>query len=200
MKTKSRELRTATDIKDFVLCPRIVWWRLVEGVSEPQTEMMEEGKLEHEEIQRKENHRRYFGKTLTSQRKLTEVYVFDSTIGFHGVIDSVLPSIEDGDVICEQKFHANTSKRLAAKDLTQVSLYALLWEAMYPERFVESLWIRYKGHDHMVDWDAALREQIIASVSDFHAELEKWSMPAPNKLTTCRSCWYSRQCWGARPD
>lgn len=186
---------TATDLKDFSVCPRLTWFSRLKNLHEPDTVMMDAGSLEHKSHAEKEDRRRYEGKSLKTKRKITDVYVCSKRVGFHGIIDSVVLN-HDGDIIIERKY-SQSRKSTEKSGRVQAGLYAILWEDMYPDRCVEELWIAIGKEMIEVQWNDDAKRKIEHLLLEFAMVMGDERVPPEiKKSKLCESCWYSRFCWG----
>jgi len=87
---------TVTDVRQWVYCPRIVYYRLCQPVRRPVTYKMEEGKLRHQRVEELERRRtlRFYGLREEEREGRVERHfrpVLRSVrLGLSGVVDLVL--------------------------------------------------------------------------------------------------------------
>jgi len=125
------ELITATDIKNYHFCPRIVYFTRVLGFRERTTELEEEGRKAHDEFHRKERRRLTLlgEKTVMVEQKWTALWLKSEKLGLEGVVDMVAKTPE-GYVIVEYK-NIRTPQKITPDHLYQAAAYAMLVEEAF---------------------------------------------------------------------
>lgn len=112
-----------SDIKQYLYCPRIVYFTYVLPVEKKTTPKMEIGKEEHLKTARLEGRRRLRAYGLTEGERFFNTYLFSPRLGLEGVLDMYL-AVPRGSFPVDFK---NTC-RLAVNHKYQLLAYALLLE------------------------------------------------------------------------
>ncbi len=124
---------TVSDVRQWVYCPRIVYYRLCLPLRRPVTYKMEEGKLQHQRIEELERRRtlRFYG--LREEERSGEVercfhpHLYSRMLGLSGVVDLVL--VAPSEAIPVEYKHTEASPGLNHK--YQLVAYALLVEEQW---------------------------------------------------------------------
>ncbi|MDH7578357.1 MAG: CRISPR-associated protein Cas4 [Bacillota bacterium] len=112
-----------SDIKQYLYCPRIIYFTYVLPVEKKTTPKMEIGKEEHLKTARLEGRRRLRAYGLTEGERFFNTYLFSPRLGLEGVLDMYL-AVPRGSFPVDFK---NTC-RLAVNHKYQLLAYALLLE------------------------------------------------------------------------
>jgi CRISPR-associated exonuclease Cas4 len=186
-----------TLIKEYHVCPRIVYFREVAHAPERTTESMQEGKKKHEKISELENRRT----TLLAERKQQvkrrwdSIYASSEKIGIFGVIDCVVQT-ETGYHLIEHK-SGTVPRKPRPNHIYQAAAYAMLAE--------ESLGITIR--DIIIDYSSAkksfaipltdeIRKHVLWTVSQIRKIIEKEILPAFKLKRYCNVCGYRCICMG----
>jgi len=185
-------LLNVNDLKQFVYCPRIVYYTWVMPVRPPATFLMERGHKLEDEFERLEPRRvlsrygfqeavRRFGLPLT-----------DSELGLTGVVDLALVG---GDRAAVVEFKA-TAGPLAENHRVQVCAYSLLLEKHLglpcPLAFVI---LKDRAEMAAMDLDEALRLQTLETARRARQVVAEQMMPPPTDVRArCTQCEYRNFC------
>ncbi len=112
-----------SDIKQYLYCPRIIYFTYVLPVEKKTTPKMEVGKEEHLKTARLEGRRRLRTSGLTEGKRFFNTYLFSPRLGLEGVLDMYI-AVPRGSFPVDFK---NTC-RLAVNHKYQLLAYALLLE------------------------------------------------------------------------
>lgn len=118
-------LLRAVDLKQWEYCPRVVYYTYFMPSTRPETAMMAEGHLAHEEEEAREVRRSLRRYGLDEAERRFYVTLQDETLGLSGKMDLVL-QLPDETIPVEYKL--NTA-RFMAHHRVQLAVYALLLEA-----------------------------------------------------------------------
>ena len=124
---------TASDVRQWVYCPRIVYYRLTQPLRRPVTYKMEEGKLQHERIEELERRRtlRFYGLRSEELERRVERHfrprLHSDRLGLTGVVDLVL--VAPAEAIPVEYKH--TEAPLGLNHKYQLVAYALLVEDVW---------------------------------------------------------------------
>ncbi|MGI5837757.1 MAG: CRISPR-associated protein Cas4 [Chloroflexota bacterium] len=187
-----------SDVRQWVYCPRIVYYRLCQPLRRPVTYKMEEGKLQHtriEELELRRTLRAYGLRREEQEGKVERHYrplIRSGRLGLSGVVDLVLV-LPFESVPVEFK---HTESSLGLNHKYQLVAYALLVEARWekpvrralvhflPSDRVEEVAVTPNGRTHVQRMLRAIREMVSA---------ERLPPPTPRR-GRCLDCEYRLYC------
>lgn len=183
---------TVSDVKQFLYCPRIIYYRYVMPVEHHVTFKMEEGKAEHVRIERLERRRtlrryrldegeRRFGVPLSSQR-----------LGVGGTLD-VLVTSPAGRFPVEVKI---TTRRPAIGHKYQLVTYAMLVEDAF-RCTVRAGFLYLAPAEQVVEVQVTDVERrfVRQLLTTMRRLIEAGRLPqVRHRATRCRECEYLRYC------
>lgn len=195
MSEEDSNLIPVTLIKEFHVCPRIVYFREVMDAPERTTESMDEGREKHEKISVLENRR----KTLLAERKQgvigrwEDIHAYSEKLGIFGVIDCVIQT-ETGFHLIEHK-SGTVPKKPRPNHIYQAAAYAMLAE--------ETLGIVIR--DIVIDYSSGkksfvvmltddIRKHVIWTVAQIRKITEQEYLPAFKLKKYCSVCGYRWIC------
>lgn len=181
-----------TDLKQWLYCRRIVYFRFNWPHVRPRTYGLEEGRLAHEEERARQRRRprRVYG--VPTGERLFDVSHYSTALGLSGRVDLVILA-ENEVVVVDFKDSANLKARHFR---LQVVAYGLLMEERFekPVRrgFLYSI-PRRKAVEVKVTRRA--REEVLGVVRAMAQAVQGEAMPAgPGSLAPCVSCEFRRFC------
>ncbi len=145
-----------SDLKQYIYCPRILYYYYVLPVPRRVTGKMEYGKIEHVEIQKLEKRRGLKPYGILEGRRDFQVYLSSTRLGLHGVLDMLITA-ENGDIYPVDFKHSLYKKGLHQK--YQLAAYAMLLE----ETFLRS--VRF-GFIHLIPAKAIVPVEITTSMRE----------------------------------
>ncbi|MFZ5639837.1 MAG: CRISPR-associated protein Cas4 [Bacillota bacterium] len=116
-----------SDIKQFIYCPRVVFYQYVLPVDRKVTRKMEYGKLEHMELDRLEKRRKLKRYGLVDGERVFHTHLFSPRLNLEGKLDM---HIRIGEKILPVEFK-DTGRRVSLNHKYQLAAYALLLEDAY---------------------------------------------------------------------
>ncbi len=117
-----------SDLKQYIYCPRILYFYYVLPVPRRITRKMEYGKLEHVEIQQLEKRRGLKPYGVLDGERSFHVWLESSRLGLQGVLDMMITSTT-GEIYPVEFKHSISKKGLHQK--YQLAAYAMLLEDMF---------------------------------------------------------------------
>ena len=123
-----------SDLKQYIYCPRILYFYYVLPVPRRVTRKMEYGKMEHIEIQQLEKRRGLKPYGILEGKRSFQISLSSTRLGIHGVLDMMITSADSNIYPVDFK-HSLRQKDLHQK--YQLAAYAMLLEEAYqrPVRF-----------------------------------------------------------------
>ena len=123
-----------SDLKQYIYCPRILYFYYVLPVPRKVTRKMEYGRLEHVEIERLEKRRSLKAYGILEGERRFHVALASTHLGLHGVLDMMITT--RGNNIFPVDFK-NSFNPKGLHQKYQITAYAMLLEEVYrqPVRF-----------------------------------------------------------------
>ena len=182
---------TVTDVKNFVYCPRVVYFTYCLP-QRPLTYKMEEGKLEHGRTEELEERRSLRAYGLTEGQREFKVHLASERLGLSGLLDMAIVTAQEA-IPVEFK---NTSGPLGLNHKYQLVAYALLVEEKWgrpvrrgfvyriPLKRSQELPITPNGRRFVLRLLAQIRRLIVTETMPPHT----------TRRGRCRDCEFRRFC------
>jgi CRISPR-associated exonuclease Cas4 len=182
----------AADLKQWVYCPRIVYYTYFMPSTRPETPLMEEGQLAHEEEELREVRRSLRRYGLAEAERHLRVELQSEELGISGRVDLVL-NLTDETIPVEYKLHTAS---FLPNHRVQLAVYALLLEANgWPEVRRGFLYSIRTRQAEEVKMTARLRAQARSTVVAVREMIAAERMPEPpSSRAKCVSCEFRRFC------
>lgn len=185
-------LLTASDVRQYLYCPRIVFYRLCQPVKPPSTYKMEEGRLAQERVEDLEGRRSLRAYGLVDGERHFNVLLTSTTLGFRGLLDMAI--VRESEVIPVE--YKNTSRKPPRGYLYQLAAYALLAEERWglPARrgFV---YLIPERRAVPVQIGERLRSDVRGVLASMRRMVEREEQPEPTDVRArCVDCEYRRFC------
>lgn len=160
-----------SDLKQYIYCPRIIYFYYVLPIPRRVTKKMEYGRLEHIEIMHLEKRRKLKAYGLLDGTRNFQVFLQSARLGLHGLLDMTI-STASGEVYPVEFKHSISKKGLHQK--YQLAAYAMLLEDslrkpvrygflyLIPTKTIVSVEITISMREHVKKALSAIRN-IIAS-------------------------------------
>jgi len=195
---------TVTDVRQWIYCPRIVYYRFCQPLRRPVTYKMEEGKLQHQRIEELERRRtlRFYG--LRDEEKGCGVerhfrpMLYSARLGLSGVVDLVLVTRSEA-IPVEYK---HTESRLGLNHKYQLVAYALLVEERWGRTVRRGL-VHTLVDDRLEEVAVTPngREFVKKTLEEIRATVAAERMPEPTQRRgRCVDCEYRRFCGDVEVD
>ncbi len=197
---------TATDVRQWVYCPRIVYYTYCLKVKRPVTYKMEEGTLQHErvtELEARRTLRSYGLRREDEAHREFRVALYSARLGLSGLLDMAIVTPHE---IIPVEYKDNTPAHslqgkqavpvVALTHKYQLTAYALLAE----EKFGKPV---RRGFVHYIPTkqsrEVLITAEMRAHVVDIQGEIRRMlaneGLPAPTpQRARCRECEFRRFC------
>ena len=185
-------LLNVVDLRQFVYCPRVVYYTWVEPVRPPATFLMQRGQRIEEEFTRLEPRRTLARYGLEEARRHFGMSMTGLDLGLTGKCDLVL---EAPDRVAVVEFKA-TASALFENQRVQLAAYALLAERHF-HRPCPLGFVILKDRKLMpgVEIGAGLREQVIELLGRIRMLIHDPVLPPPTPVRArCTGCEYRNFC------
>jgi len=182
---------TVTDVKNFVYCPRVVYFMYCLP-QRPLTYKMEEGKLEHGRTEELEERRSLRAYGLTEGQREFKVHLASKRLGLSGLLDMVVITAQEA-IPVEFK---NTSGPLGLNHKYQLVAYALLveekWDRPVRRGFVYRIPIK-RSQELPITPNG--RRFVLRLLAQIRRLIATETMPPPTtQRGRCRDCEFRRFC------
>ncbi|HEY6409176.1 MAG TPA: CRISPR-associated protein Cas4 [Ktedonobacteraceae bacterium] len=187
-----------TDLKQYVACPRIVYYRYCLPRVRPITGLMEEGIRRHEEEDAREERRSLRTYGLKEGERLAHLALRSATLGLSGRIDLVIatPSRDTPNaegIVVEYKY---SEQKAGPHFALQLAAYALLleeaWSIPVKRGYLYSIPLR---RAELVPITPHLRKKVVQTVQHIQQVVTSELMPAPPSTQyRCVTCEFRRFC------
>lgn len=186
---------TISDIKQFVYCPRVIYYNYVEPVPRKTTFKMEYARSQHYELNQKEKRRKLRRYDLLEGKRFYGVTVSSETLNLSGKVDILIDTenktgqryfpIECKDT--DQKIHKNI--------LFQLSAYAMCIEEMTKTPVKKGfIYIIPEQKAYPIMITDAQKQYIRKMVSMIKKIIDDEHYPEPRSKKRCRDCEFKRYC------
>lgn len=183
-----------TDLKQYVYCPRVIYFTYCLPTLRPTTFKMEAGRDAHEAAIARERRRSLSAYGLASGERHFGVRLLSERLGLSGAVDLVIVQPE---VPQAWPVDFKLSRRPTARHhKLQLAAYGLLleeaWGIPAPEGFIYSL-VRRKAE--RVALSPRLRTEVVDLIREMHQMLQTERMPSPTPARRrCLECEFRRFC------
>lgn len=182
-----------SDLKQYIYCPRILYFYYVLPVPRRVTRKMEYGKMEHIEIQQLEKRRGLKPYGIMEGKRSFQISLSSTRLGMHGVLDMMITSADSNIYPVDFK-HSLRQKDLHQK--YQLAAYAMLLEEAYqrPVRF-GFLYLIPAKKIVPVEITGGMREHVKKLISAIHNVVMGERMPAyVRSKQRCTDCEFRNYC------
>lgn len=185
------ELRV-TDLKQFVYCPRIVFYQYVMPVEKKTTFKMEAGKRAEVTVDKLEERRSLRKYRLAEGARHFHVWLRSGQLGLAGKLDLLLDSPE-GLFPVDFKY---TSGRPHTNHRFQLCGYALLAEEAYGRAVTHGfIYLIPQEEVVVLDLTQAQKEETLGLLTDMRDMIRTERMPDPTPVRErCAECEYRNYC------
>ncbi|GBC71639.1 CRISPR-associated exonuclease Cas4 [Candidatus Calditenuaceae archaeon HR02] len=180
-------------VKQYIFCPRIVYFSEVLGLKERETELMYEGRdMQWAEDRRDRRRKRVPGTGLEARGAKHGVLYVSRRLGLAGVVDLV---VDEGGVAVVERKAAKRPKRVHRNHLYQLAAYALLVEEATGKPVMRA-YIHYLKSGDIVEvtlTDEAKRH-VLWIVRQIKSIIWEERLPPYSEKPACKSCGYRWIC------
>lgn len=186
------DLMNVTDLKQYLYCPRIVYYRWVMPVVPPATHLMNRGKDLEEEFERLEPRRTLSKYGLEEAKKHFQVQMTDPELGLTGKVDLLLES-KDQVAVVEVKA---TEQGIFPNQEIQIGAYALLAEAAFKRPCPVAFCVLLDTNSiRTIEVNDQVRGQSKEILRDVKKLILEPALPEPTSVRKrCENCEYRNFC------
>ncbi len=180
-----------SDLKQYIYCPRIVFYNYCMPVEKKTSFKMDLGSEVHEVVEKLEERRKLKKFNIDSGERHLEVWMRSETLGLSGKLDMLI--LADEDAIPVDFKH--TSGRPGKNHLYQLAGYALLVEETFgitvDKGFIYLIPVRNAVVFHISE---KLKEDTKQRIAEIEKIIESEVMPSPASKGKCYDCEYLNFC------
>jgi len=188
------ELRIS-DLKQFVYCPRYIYFTYVQPVKKAVTFKMFEGREEHKEILRKERRRGYKSYGLFEGERIYGFPVVAERLGIRGKIDMVI----DTKAEIGQRYYPveckDSNRGIRNNIKFQLVGYALALEEMTGTTVDQGfIYIIPENRAYIIEITSGLKQHVQRMITMIHKIIREEIFPEPRSQRRCWNCELRRYC------
>jgi len=191
MLDENRWLFTVTDLKQYMYCPRILFYQTCLPDVRPTTYKMQDGVEAHADERQRARRRstRWYG--LPDGERRFDVWVQSSTLGLSGQIDEVVQT--PSEII---PVDYKMAQRIGQHYKIQLAAYAMMLEEAYQTQVRRGIiYLIPTRKANEVPISRTLRQQVQSTVETMRAIAEHETMPDPTEWRQrCTDCEFRRFC------
>jgi CRISPR-associated exonuclease Cas4 len=191
-------LLEVTDLKQYMCCPRIVFYRYCLPRVRPVTYTMEEGIRSHQEEDEREERRSLRTYGITSGERTFHLPLHSERLGLTGCLDLTIATPSRTAVNAEALIveYKHSEKQAGAHFQLQLAAYALLleeaWHIPVTQSFLYSIPLR---RAERIPITSTLRKKVTRIVEQIHQMVEQEIIPpVPPSQRRCATCEFRRFC------
>lgn len=192
---------TVSDVKQYLYCPRIIYFDHVLHVPKPPDLKLDIGKEKHDDITAREKRRKgaiFYDSFLDKAEKLFKVSLESETLGLRGVVDYLIKA-EKEYVPVDYKFGFSNKGAAHLNHKYQLAAYALLVEENF-STIVRRGYVHY-NRDRVnvrIDMTDEIRRRTLKQIREIREIVEEEIEPGRTRVAArCKDCEYKRYCEGA---
>lgn len=180
-----------SDLKQYLYCPRVVWYRYCQPVHRPVTGKMDEGKLVGEEAVVREHRRGLRTYGLTAGERTFESWLSSESLGLCGRLDMLITTAEERIPV-----EFKNAPRVAVNHRYQLAAYSLLLEEMPgPPVRRGYVYLIAKRQAKEVIVTPGIRSYVTRALREMRRMVDEERYPAPTAVRARhRDCEYRPYC------
>lgn len=181
-----------SDLKQFIYCPRIIYYNYVMPVEKKATYKMEHGKVAEEEIAKLESRRKLKPYGLSGGKRVFNWWLTAKGAGLTGKIDMLIIKDEDYFPV-DFKF---TEKSPGKNHLYQLCGYCIMLDEVYGCRADTAFIYQIPIHDVKVfHLDDKMKSECREVIAEIRNMIDQERMPdAASSRRRCTECEYQNYC------
>jgi len=188
---------TVSDVRQYLYCPRIVYWTYVQPVEKPTWYKMERGKASHTEEARKEARRALSRYGFREGRREFDVWLRSEALGLSGRLDLAVWDQTGGVARVYPVEFKHTWHDPGVHWRYQLLCYAVLLEERYRTLVPRGFFYLIPRRQLVpVDFTPTARLHLRRLLSMIRRMLVEQRIPdLTRRLERCRDCEYRNYCW-----
>lgn len=192
---QTHDMIKVTDIKQYVYCPRIIYYTYVMPVEKKISFKMEYGREQHLELDRLEKRRRFASYGFSEGKRIFHLSVASERLGLIGIIDMVIEAYNDRMKAYYPVEFKNTSNRLQLNHKYQLTAYAMLLEEWCEKPVSGGFIYTIPSKDiKLLPITQDMKDYVKRIIGAIHHIVQDESYPEVRSLKRCRDCEYKNYC------
>ena len=178
----------ASELRQYMYCPRKIYYYRVMGLKKVMSVKMAYGKEVHKEISERRNQ----GSTI---ERYHDVFLMDEDLGLAGYIDEI--RWFDGEPkLVEYKTGTTPEEGIRLPDLIQTAALVMLAEEAYNIQ-INRVVVHYLKSNEQREIQVGIMERlkVIEVIEKIQKMVQTQEFPAVEKTPKCRDCEFRRRCW-----
>jgi CRISPR-associated exonuclease Cas4 len=187
----NNDLITISLLKQYIYCPRVVYYETCTPGIRPITHKMEAGSDAHEYERKRASRRTLTAYQVPEGERHFDVRVFSSALGLTGIVDEVVITPDEA-IVVDYKM----SRWMGDNHLIQIGAYAMLIEEVF-QRPVQRGFIYLMGvrRFESIAIDDVIRNSVLETVQNVqHIRTKEYMPPPVDERNKCESCEFLRFC------
>lgn len=186
---------TASDFKQFVYCPRVIYYNYVEPVPRKTTFKMEYARREHYRLNQKEKRRGLKEYNLVEGKRYFGYPIYSKLLGFNGKLDILV----DTEARKGQRYFPveckDTDRKIYNNVKYQLAAYAMALEEMTGTRVnIGYIYIIPEEKTYPIKITEHERDYVGKMVTMIHKIVLEEYYPEPRSRKRCWDCEFKRYC------
>lgn len=181
-----------SDLKQYIFCPRTVFYQYVMPVKKVMTFKMECGKIEEGKINRLEYRRKLRRYGLSEGKREFHKRIYSEKLGLSGQLDLLIKTF-NGLYPVDFKF---STSRPHKNHIYQITGYALILEDLYGSSIGKGfVYMIPSENAHVFRLTEKIKSEALSKLDDMRNMILTQMMPdAQQKTGKCRDCEYANFC------
>ena len=194
------DMITVSDVKQYLYCPKIIYFDHVLHVPKPPDQKLETGKEKHDSITTKEKRRKgaiFYDQELDQAEKLFRVALESNILGLRGVLDYLVKT-EREFIPVDYKFGSSHSGAVHLNHKYQLAAYALLVEENFKTIVLRGFIYYSKDRVNVqIDLNDEIRRRTLKMIREIEGIIKEEIEPTGTRNSgRCTDCEYGRYCEG----
>lgn len=192
---KIADMINVTDIKQYIYCPRIIYYTYVMPVEKKLSFKMEYGKEQHMELDRLEKRRKFVSYGFAEGKRIFHLTVASERLNLLGVIDMVIEAYNGHMKFYYPVEFKNTSGRIQLNHKYQLTAYAMLLE-QWSDKPVGNgfIYIIPSKDIYSVAITQNMRDYVKRVIGAIYNIIKSESYPETRSMRRCHDCEYKNYC------
>lgn len=181
-----------SDLKQYIYCPRIVYFQYVMPVEHKTTYKMEKGKIAEVNLADLERRRTFSKYGLDNGMKKFNVRIESQKLGLSGMIDMLIET-QDTYYPVDFKF---TSGKIHNNHIAQICGYTLILEDIYHKNVNKGfVYLIPQKEIQSIDITEHIKSQTLQIINDIRKIIQTETFPNPTSMNRrCQECEYHNYC------
>jgi len=183
-----------TDLKQYVFCPRVIYYTYVMPVHKKTTFKMEYGREKHKNERDKEERRGFKSYGLIEGKRYFDYSIKSERLNLSGKLDLMI-EVENGEQPAYPVEMKYTFRGVQANVKYQLGAYSLLLEEQYGKPINEGfIYLIPTKTFHKIPITKEMKDFVLKAITAIHNIVEKEYFPNPRSRRRCHDCEFRKFC------